>query len=100
MADSETINQILKDENKINTVARALFQEADIDKSGKINLKEMHSLLNQICEDFSLPQPSKSDADEIIKTLDSDKNGEVDLVEFKQFVIDILVSMKNAYANK
>ena len=35
-----------------------------------------------------LPQPSKSDVDEIIKTLDSDKNGEVDLVEFKQFVIN------------
>ena len=100
MADAETINQILKDENKINTVARSLFQEADIDKSGKINLKEMHELLKTICEDFSLPIPSKSEAHQILKALDEDKNGEVDLIEFKKFIVDILNSMKNAYLQK
>ena len=88
MVDAEAIDKILKDENKINTVARAMFQEADVDKSGKINLKEMHILLKRICEDFGLPQPSKDEADEILKELDSDKNGEVDFIEFKKFVID------------
>ncbi len=100
MIESQKITAILNDENKINEVTRTMFKDADKDKSGKINLKEMHELLKTICEDFSLPIPSKSEAHQILKALDEDKNGEVDLIEFKKFVVDILNSMKNAYLQK
>ena len=39
MSEADKIAQILKDENKINNVSRAMFNEADTDKSGKVCLK-------------------------------------------------------------
>ena len=100
MAEAEKINEILKDENKINNVSRAMFEEADKDKSGKVSLKEMHSLIKKICKDFSLPEPSLSQAKEVMNELDEDENGEVDSVEFRKLVVDILNSMKKAFETK
>ena len=100
MADAEKIKDILKDENKINNVSRAMFEEADTDKSGKVNLKEMHNLIKKICNDFSLPEPSVEQAKEVLTELDEDENGEVDSVEFRKLVVDILNSMQKAYETK
>ena len=94
MTDAEKIKEILKDENKINNVSRAMFEEADTDKSGKVCLKEMHSLIKKICKDFSLPEPSLEQAKEVLNELDEDENGEIDSVEFRKLVVDILNSMK------
>ena len=65
MGDAERIKDILKDENKINNISRAMFEEADTDKSGKVNLKEMHNLIKKICNDFALPEPSIDQAKEV-----------------------------------
>ena len=100
MGDAERINEILKDENKINNVSRAMFEEADTDKSGKVSLKEMHNLNKKICKNFSLPEPTISQAKEVMNELDEDENGEVDSVEFRKLVVDILNSMKKAYETK
>ncbi len=100
MGDAEKISEILKDENKINNVSRAMFEEADTDKSGKVNLKEMHNLIKKICQDFSLPEPTLEQAQEVLNELDEDENGEVDSVEFRKLVVDILNSMKKAYETK
>ena len=100
MGDAEKIKEILKDENKINNVSRAMFEEADTDKSGKVNLKEMHNLIKKICSDFSLPEPSVEQAKEVLTELDEDENGEVDSVEFRKLVVDILNSMQKAYETK
>ncbi len=100
MGDAEKIKEILKDENKINNVSRAMFEEADTDKSGKVNLKEMHNLIKKICNDFSLPEPSVEQAKEVLTELDEDENGEVDSVEFRKLVVDILNSMQKAYETK
>ena len=100
MGDAEKIKEILKDENKINNVSRAMFEEADTDKSGKVNLKEMHNLISKICKDFGLPEPSLEQAKEVLTELDEDENGEVDSVEFRKLVVDILNSMKKAYEAK
>ena len=96
MGDAEKIREILKDENKINNVSRAMFEEADTDKSGKVNLKEMHNLVKKICIDFSLPIPTIEQSKEVLNELDEDENGEVDSVEFRKLVVDILNSMKKA----
>ena len=100
MGDAEQINAILKDENKINNVSRVMFEEADSDHSGKICLKELHVFIKKICDDFSLPEPTTSQTKEILNELDIDENGEVDSVEFRKFVVDILNSMKKAYETK
>ena len=100
MGDAEKIKEILKDENKINNVSRAMFEEADTDKSGKVDLKEMHNLIKKICNDFSLPEPSVEQAKEVLTELDEDENGEVDSVEFRKLVVDILNSMQKAYETK
>ena len=100
MGDAGKISEILKDENKINNVSRAMFEEADTDKSGKVNLKEMHNLIKKICKDFSLPEPTLAQAKEVLSELDEDENGEVDSVEFRKLVVDILNSMKKAYETK
>ena len=97
MSEASKIAEILKDENKINNVSRAMFEEADTDKSGKINLKEMHNLIKKISRDFGLQEPSVSQAKEVLNELDEDENGEVDSVEFRKLVVDILNSMKRAY---
>ena len=100
MSEADKIAAILKDENKINNVSRAMFEEADTDKSGKINLKEMHNLIKKISDDFGLQEPTLAQAKEVIKELDEDENGEIDSVEFRKLVLDILNSMKRAYEKK
>ena len=100
MSEANKIAEILKDENKLNNVSRAMFEEADIDKSGKINLKEMHNLIKKISNDFGLQEPTVSQAKEVIQELDEDENGEIDSVEFRKLVVDILNSMKRAYEQK
>ena len=100
MGDAEKIKEILKDDNKINNVSRAMFEEADTDKSGKVNLKEMHDLVKKISKDFGLPEPSMDQAKEILNELDEDENGEVDSVEFRKLVVDILNAMKKSYESK
>ena len=100
MSEAERIKEILKDENKINNVSRAMFNEADTDKSGKVCLKEMHNLMKKICNDFSLPEPSLQQAKEVLKELDEDENGEVDSVEFRKLVVDILTAMVKSYEAK
>ena len=100
MSEAEKISEILKDENKINNVSRAMFKEADTDKSGKVDLKEMHNLIKKISRDFGLLEPSVEQAKDVLEELDEDENGVVDSVEFRKLVVDILNSMKKAYEKK
>lgn len=88
------VDDILKDQEKIDQIAKPAFKSVDTNNSGLIEASELESLMKQISKDMGIPQPSKSDVDDVLKQLDKDKNGKIDYNEFKVLIVDILKSMK------
>ena len=68
---------ILEVENDINEL-RAMFYEADLDKSGFLDMDELYNFFNVRLE----AHISRTELKNLVKTVDLDYNGELDIDEF------------------
>eukprot|EP00455_Lapot_gusevi_P051444 TRINITY_DN766_c0_g1_i1.p2 TRINITY_DN766_c0_g1~~TRINITY_DN766_c0_g1_i1.p2 ORF type:complete len:108 (-),score=42.96 TRINITY_DN766_c0_g1_i1:69-392(-) len=79
--------------------ANAKFDEVDANRSGSIDKNELLTVLQQIYEDWvvvkfpHVPPPTAQDAEDAMRDLDRDGNGNLDRAEFAQFVKSILTVM-------
>ena len=89
----KVIREILNDENKLNQVTRAAFDEVDTDRSGKIDKSELDKVIEMVCKDMGAVPPSHDECMEVFNHLDIDKSGKIDFNEFKVFIKDVLKSM-------
>jgi Ca2+-binding EF-hand superfamily protein len=92
MAD-KTIRAILNDENKLNQVVRAAFDQVDTDRSGKIDKDELDKVIEIVCQDMGANPPSHEECMEVFNHLDTDKSGKIEFNEFKTLIKDVLKSM-------
>lgn len=88
-----SIQDILKDKEKIKIITKAAFDALDINKTGSLERKEIETLLMNISKDLNAKKPSKDEIDEIIKELDQDKDGKIRPDEFQIVVEQVLESM-------
>lgn len=90
---SQQLIEILNDEIKFTSAAKAAFQSVDTDNSGEIDLNELKAVMDSMASDMGFPVPKKEDVIDLMKELDTDSSGKIDFNEFKTFFRDILKSM-------
>ena len=89
----EVIKEILADEKKLNEVVKVAFDSVNSDKTGEINHSQFEAVMIQVSKDLGTEPPSSEEVNEVIKHLDTNKDGFISLDEFKVLIVDILNSM-------
>ena len=90
---SNAIKKILANKNILEEVTKRAFDVVDTNHSGKIDLKELTAIINQISVDFRAEPPTDEELGKIMEQLDTDKSGTVELKEFQVLIKDILEAM-------
>ena len=90
---TESIKEIINNEQKLKQVARAAFDSVDTDKSGQIDQAELTKVMEQISGDLGVDPPSQEEVKEVLTHLDKDKSGKIDFNEFVVLIKDVLQAM-------
>ena len=90
---AEEIQAILKDESKLNEIAKAAFESVDSDGSGFIEEQELKIVMSSVARDIGMPEPSDSDVVEVLRELDTNRDGKVSQDEFKVLIRQVLELM-------
>jgi Ca2+-binding EF-hand superfamily protein len=93
---AEEITAILKDESKLSEIAKAAFESVDTDGSGFIEEAELKVVMSSVARDIGMPQPSDSDVAEVLRELDTNRDGRVSQDEFKVLIRQVLELMLQA----
>lgn len=81
---------ILKDEAKLSSVTKQIFDEVDTDRSGSISKNEMQSAMQMIAKEMGIDEPTRGDVDKAMKDFDTDGTGKLSVGEFRAVVVEIL----------
>jgi Ca2+-binding EF-hand superfamily protein len=87
------IESILADDAKLTQITTAIFNEVDEDGSGEIDRDELKLAITKLSGDAGIDPPSDFYVDEVLKTLDTDNSGTVDVNEFKVLIYEVLKTL-------
>ncbi len=90
---SSYIDFIVNDEELLEKITDIAFKSVDTDNSTFINLQELKKVMAQISCDMGAEPPTEEDVKEVLKQLDEDHNGELDVHEFKNLIKNILTAL-------
>lgn len=93
---AQEIEQILKDDSKLNEIVAAAFQSVDTDGSGYIEEQELKIVMSGVARDIGMPEPSDSDVREVMRELDQNSDGKISQDEFKVLIRQVLELMKDS----
>ena len=93
MATPAEIQAILRDDRKLHEVAKAAFDAVDIDHSGFIDEPELKTVMSSVAQDIGMDQPSDSDVRDVLRELDTNRDGRISLEEFKVLIRQVLELM-------
>lgn len=93
MATPAEIQAILRDDRKLHEVAKAAFDAVDVDHSGFIDEPELKTVMCSVAGDIGMDQPSDSDVRDVLRELDTNRDGKVSLEEFKVLIRQVLELM-------
>ena len=79
----EALRETLDDPAKLKEASDLAFAEADLDKSGKVDKKELGFHLKKIAASLGIPQPSAADIATVLASFDADGDGKLDRQEFE-----------------
>ena len=91
-----TIDEILADEGKLNSVTKAVFDQVDTDGSGQIDKAELKAAMNQVAQESDIEAPSEEEVEKALKELDADMSGTIDVNEFKELVRQLLQALTSS----
>jgi len=89
------LQEILADKEKLHQLTKEVFDEVDTDHSGQIDRNELREALCKVARDADLPPPTQSDVDGVLKALDSDGSGSINLTEFQVLIYEVLVALSS-----
>ena len=87
---SSYIKSIVENEEALNQIADRAFKNVDKDNNQSIDEYELEKIMAQISNDMGAEPPTKEDVKEVLDSLDTDRNGTINFVEFKVLIKDIL----------
>ena len=73
-------------EDKLEMVNLALFQQYDADGSGELEKPEIELLFNDACVKLGAKPISNVQLNEIIKTVDANRDGKFNVSELKEII--------------
>ena len=79
---TNTIKAILLNQKKLFELAKIAFESVDITKSGEIDEIDLGKVLVDISKNLGGDPPTQEDINEVMKHLDADRSGTIDLNEF------------------
>ena len=88
-----SIQEILADDEKLTAVTQAVFSAVDTDGSGQIDRTELKAAMVQVAQAAEIPAPDDSKVDQALNDLDANKDGKIDVGEFKVLVVEILKAL-------
>ena len=76
----------LRDPEFIKSVAKEIFESADVDGSGYLDRDELNDFLDEYFTDSGMPGPKPWEVDDIIRTFDRNKDNKFSLEEFTNLI--------------
>ncbi|CAG9316981.1 unnamed protein product [Blepharisma stoltei] len=92
-ASPEEIRAILRDDRKLHDIAKAAFDAVDADRSGFIDEPELRTVMCSVANDIGMDTPSDSDVRDVLRELDTNRDGRISLDEFKVLIRQVLELM-------
>ena len=89
----EAIKEILADDESINKITKLAFDKIDVDGSGRLDMKELETIMLRISADMGVEPPKPQDIEEVFKGIDKDNDGTIDYGEFALLIKNILISL-------
>ena len=89
----EAIKEILADDESINKITKLAFEKIDADGSGRLDIKELETIMLRISADMGVEPPKPKDIEEVFKGIDKDNDGTIDYNEFSLLIKNILLSL-------
>lgn len=89
------LQEVLEDRSKLMDLTKEVFDIVDKNQSGAIDKDELKEALTIVARDAELPPPTQSDVDSVLKALDTNGNGTIDLEEFEGLIHDVLVALSS-----
>ena len=85
------IDELLRDDAKLRSVASEMFEELDSDQSGKMDKMEFR---RNFMGKYIPNELTSAEIESLFSAIDSDGSGEVDLEEFTELVRRVFMAMK------
>ena len=86
----DSLELVLKDRTKLNSICVQAYQKLDADGSGSIDLGEVREMLLNLADSMLIDVPTDSELDELSNFLDPDGDGEMTFKEFHAMVLQFL----------
>ena len=86
----EDLRAALNDEAKFDEMSQIAFNKADDNNSGAIDKSELSTCMRDFANEMKVAEPTNEEIESNFKFLDQDKNGVIDLNEFKVFTRMVL----------
>ena len=87
-----SVQDLINDKEKFNTVAQNLFVQYDTNKNGVICEKELSNALISFTKGAGAPIPDADTIKQVFLSLDKNNDGALSLEEFKEFLIKTLIN--------
>lgn len=91
-----SIQDILKDKEKIRLISEAAFNVLDFSKNGLLEKTEIELHLSNLAKDLNLRKPTKEEMENLMKEIDVNKDGKIDVEDFDSLVENLLEDMHEA----
>lgn len=91
-----SIRDILADDAKLKKITKAAFDAVDSDKSGYLEPNELEIVMNNVAKDIGADPPTKEEVADVLKELDTNKDGKISMEEFQVLIKQVLEVMANS----
>lgn len=97
---NKEISALLKDENRLEGLSNALFDEIDQDGSGFIDIRELYGAMVKFAKSMRIPQPTEDEVRTTYRSLDVNQDGQVSRKEFLELLRSSLRKVANTQAEQ